>query len=70
MIRGGVSADWSGDPGLVCGTYLIDVPVVLDLSELEKASLWVAVQIQTDRGFNWSNAKTAFHVCIEKHGVS
>jgi hypothetical protein len=30
----------------------------------------VAVQIQTDGGFNWSNAKTAFHVCIEKQGFS
>jgi hypothetical protein len=70
MNRGGGSADWSRDPWLTCGAYLIDAPGVLDLSELEKASLWVAVKIQTDRGFNWSNAKTAFHVCIEKHGVS
>jgi hypothetical protein len=70
MIRGGVSADWSGNPWLACGTYFIDVHIVLDLSELEKASLWVAMQIQTDRAFHWSNAKTAFQICIEKHGVS
>jgi hypothetical protein len=49
----------------VCGTFAINFLLTLDLSEPEKAGHWVAVQLQTDRAFHWSNAKEAFHVCIE-----